>query len=294
MSGDASGFFANLARAAGNPGAETLGGAGGGARAGGEAGPSGLSGGEGAGAGPGGGGGGGGVVDASSAHAPRASDGTPFIVSPLTGKLHYPGPFERIPNGDDRIVLFSPAPGAPPGFQWGQVMGGSLTAAEQENVRFFTRADVISHDPLDNGLVFRFDLYQMGHGISFNIGTGRDGTPLLSYSTLCALYQLPDGSKWAEHVDYFDLDDLQQHAKKLRRRDWRRTVTLPDHDENKELLRLMGRKHTPLSKCEYESWVYTKMEYADQERRGALVGKEAFFWRVEFDQNTLRRGAIHK
>ena len=36
------------------------------------------------------------------------------------------------------------------------------------------------------------------------------------------------------------------------------------------------------------------MEYADQERKGALVGKEAFFWRVEFDPKTLRRGAIHK
>lgn len=29
---------------------------------------------------------------------------------------------------------------------------------------------------------------------------------------------MPDGSKWAEHVDYFDLDDLQQHGKKLGRR----------------------------------------------------------------------------
>ena len=36
-------------------------------------------------------------------------------------------------------------------------------------------------------------------------GTGDDGSPLLSYSTLCALYQLPDGSKWAEHIDYYDM-----------------------------------------------------------------------------------------
>lgn len=131
-------------------------------------------------------------------------------------------------------------------------------------------------------------------GISFNIGTGTDGTPLLSYSTLCALYEMPDGGKWAEHVDYFDLDDLQQHGRELGRRDWRRAVVLPDHDEAKELLRLSGRKHTRLSKCEYESWIYTRMEFADHERRGELVGKEAFFWRVEFDPKTLRRGAIHK
>lgn len=49
-----------------------------------------------------------------------------------------------------------------------------------------------------------------------------------------------------------------------------------------------------LSKCEYESWIYTRIEYGDQERKGELVGKEAFFWRVEFDPKTLRRGAIHK
>jgi hypothetical protein len=84
------------------------------------------------------------------------------------------------------------------------------------------------------------------------------------------------------------------HGKKLGRRDWKRSVPLQDHDEDKELLRLMGRKHTRLSKCEYESWIYTRMEYADQERKGALVDKEAFFWRVEFDPKTLRRGAIHK
>jgi hypothetical protein len=37
-------------------------------------------------------------------------DGTLFTAGPHSGKLHYAGPFERIPKGDDRITLFSPAP----------------------------------------------------------------------------------------------------------------------------------------------------------------------------------------
>jgi hypothetical protein len=34
--------------------------------------------------------------------------------------------------------------------------------ADQNDVVFFTHADIISHDPLDGGLVFRFDLYTLG------------------------------------------------------------------------------------------------------------------------------------
>lgn len=99
---------------------------------------------------------------ATQPHEPRAMDGTPFTMNPLTGRLHYAGAFENIPKGEHRITLFSPAPGAPPGFQWDKVEG--LGDVDQNSVKFFTRADIISHDPLDNGLVFRFDLYSVGHG----------------------------------------------------------------------------------------------------------------------------------
>lgn len=32
--------------------------------------------------------------------------------------------------------------------------------------------------------------------------------PIISWSDLHALYQLPDGTKWAEHGNYFDSEDM--------------------------------------------------------------------------------------
>ena len=60
---------------------------------------------------------------------------------------------------------------------------------------------------------FTFSLRDPGHGISFAIGEGDDGSPLLSYSICHAYYQLPDGSKWAEHTDLYDVDDLRSAGK---------------------------------------------------------------------------------
>jgi hypothetical protein len=60
---------------------------------------------------------------------------------------------------------------------------------------------------------FTFSLRDPGHGISFAIGEGDDGSPLLSYSVIHAFYQLPDGSKWAEHTDLYDVDDLRTAGK---------------------------------------------------------------------------------
>jgi hypothetical protein len=48
-------------------------------------------------------------------------DGTLFELDRDTQRLHYPGDFEEIPKGDNRITLFSPAPGPPAGFQWAMV-----------------------------------------------------------------------------------------------------------------------------------------------------------------------------
>ena len=44
---------------------------------------------------------------APARQAPRAADGTLFTVSPLTGKLHYAGPHERIPKGEGRACMHS-------------------------------------------------------------------------------------------------------------------------------------------------------------------------------------------
>ncbi len=63
---------------------------------------------------------------------------------------------------------------------------------------------------------FTFSLREPSHGISFAIGEGDDGSPLLSYSVCHAFYQLPDGSKWAEHTDLYDVDDLRAASKRAK------------------------------------------------------------------------------
>lgn len=54
------------------------------------------------------------------------------------------------------------------------------------------------------------------HCACFNIGLGQDGSPLISWSDLYAIYMLPDGSKWAEHGYFFDMDDLVGNIDPLR------------------------------------------------------------------------------
>lgn len=231
------------------------------------------------------------VDDDVPGYVPRAADGTAFRKDEATGRLYYDGPNGEIPRGDARVTYFALASGPPAGFQWHLVPGINTRLRAREEVKFYTRADVVSQDPLDGGAVFRFDVRRpkLGHGVSFNIGAGPDGTPLLSYSSLRALYELPDGSKWCEHVDYYDLDDVRQTARAVGHKVWRRTVLLPDHDEERELVRVRGWRHTRMSKCEYESWIYTGEEYNREAQSGGLVDKEAFYWRVGFDPETIRQ-----
>ena len=35
-----------------------------------------------------------------------------------------------------------------------------------------------------------------------------EANPIISWSDLHVLYQLPDGSKWAEHGNFYDCEDL--------------------------------------------------------------------------------------
>ena len=67
-----------------------------------------------------------------------------------------------------------------------------------------------------NAEPFFFSLREPWHGISFAIGEGDDGSPLLSYSVCHAFYELPDGSKWAEHTDLYDVDDLRAAGKRAK------------------------------------------------------------------------------
>ena len=63
-------------------------------------------------------------------------------------------------------------------------------------------------DPDDARKSYRFDLLDRVHGACFNIGMGPDRTPLISWSDLYNFYQLPDGTKWAEHGCLYDREDL--------------------------------------------------------------------------------------
>eukprot|EP00959_Pyramimonas_sp_CCMP1952_P377362 7904034-Pyramimonas_sp.AAC.1 len=52
-----------------------------------------------------------------------------------------------------------------------------------------------------------------GHAACFRMSeSGDDMTMRISYSNLYSLYQLPDGSKWAEHGYFYDADDLEEHV----------------------------------------------------------------------------------
>ena len=73
-------------------------------------------------------------------------------------------------------------------------------------VRFFAAVDV--SDPDEPGRLYSFDLSNREHGPCFNIGQGADSTPLISWSNLYSLYELPDGSKWAEHGFFHDTEDM--------------------------------------------------------------------------------------
>ena len=67
---------------------------------------------------------------------------------------------------------------------------------------------VTVQDPDDSQKEYRFDLADSVHGACFNIGIGPDGSPLISWSNLHALYELPDGTKWAEHGFFHDAEDM--------------------------------------------------------------------------------------
>lgn len=73
-------------------------------------------------------------------------------------------------------------------------------------VRFFEKAAVT--DPDNEAKTFEFCVLDCEHCACFNMGEGADGSPVISWSDLATLYQLPDGSKWAEHGFFYDREDL--------------------------------------------------------------------------------------
>eukprot|EP00891_Asterochloris_glomerata_P006918 jgi/Astpho2/6918/fgenesh1_pg.00107_%23_8_t len=114
-------------------------------------------------------------------------------------------------GGDARVQLLSPLRRPPVGFTGQQAHRLPSLAG----IKFFKQAHVV--DPDDPTQTFRFDLADRTHCASFNLGPSPSASPgtedfLISWSNLYALYQLPDGSTWAEHGSLLDVEDLAFHA----------------------------------------------------------------------------------
>lgn len=83
-------------------------------------------------------------------------------------------------------------------------------------VKFFEEVKVT--DPDGETRVYHFSLASPQHCACFNIGEGPDGSPLISWSDLVALYRLADGTTWAEHGTLYDAEDLVPPCYKPRTR----------------------------------------------------------------------------
>ncbi len=71
---------------------------------------------------------------------------------------------------------------------------------------FYGGVEVV--DPDDSKKLYTFKLADKPHCACFNIGVGPEESPIISWSDLYCLYCLPDGTKWAEHGNYHDMEDL--------------------------------------------------------------------------------------
>eukprot|EP00877_Chromochloris_zofingiensis_P006217 jgi/Chrzof1/1849/Cz10g23180.t1 len=123
-------------------------------------------------------------------------------------------------------------------------------------------------------------LQDPNHGICFHIGEGPDGSPLLSWSTLYAIYELPDGSKWAEHSYLHDDDDITAFGIKAGK-----DVAALLPKEPQELIMRQGRYHSLLQNVDDERWIH---EGCLPDRLSCGDPENAFFWTRVFDPHTLQ------
>jgi hypothetical protein len=117
--------------------------------------------------------------------------------------------------------------------------------------------------------------------------------PEVSYSVIHSIYQTVDGTRWAEHTDFYDLDDFRKQAESLKKNT---SQFLPSNTDNqskepissKELFKVRGRRHTPLANIETDDFrIVRKSEYDQLDESDK--GEDAFFWRYEFDPRTMER-----
>uniref|UniRef100_A0A061S060 Uncharacterized protein n=2 Tax=Tetraselmis sp. GSL018 TaxID=582737 RepID=A0A061S060_9CHLO len=182
-------------------------------------------------------------------------------------------------GGDGRITLRGFLPTPPRGF----------TGMEAHNLKslagvtFYESAVV--PDPDDPAREFVFSIKEPEHCACFNIGVGEDGSPLISWSDLHAIYMLPDGTKWAEHGYFYDLDDLKGLSKKVGK-PWEGLLG-GRRLKPQELVKNKHRYHTRLINIEYECWIY-KDCIPEIWNIDGDVSPDAYFWTLCFDPDTMR------
>lgn len=160
-------------------------------------------------------------------------------------------------KGANRVHLKYTLTGPPPGFT-GLVHHqlSSLTG-----ITFYVECHVADVDDLDR--VMKFSIEEPEHGVCFNTGKYDSASRSLrcTYSTLYALYKLPDGSCWAEHGNFIDKDDLEAEANSL-------NIDVGHFGMvRNELLRRTGRFHTKVDFIEDECLIYPKQQFLNKEER---------------------------
>ncbi|KAK9819899.1 hypothetical protein WJX72_003777 [[Myrmecia] bisecta] len=151
-----------------------------------------------------------------------------------------------------------------------------------EGFKFYGRVDVVDAD--DPKHTYRFDLDEPQHCACFNVGIGLDGSPLISWSDLHTLYQMPDGTKWAEHGHFHDSEDLDELCRKAGKD---RHSIVPKGAHKQELFKKQGRFHSRLQNIEYECWVYPGRLPPAKDLQGVNEA-DVYFWRTMFDHQTMQ------
>ncbi|KAL0032654.1 hypothetical protein WJX79_000612 [Trebouxia sp. C0005] len=190
-------------------------------------------------------------------------------------------------GADARVKLLKPLQNSPRGFT-------GLKAhklATLDGIKFFQKAEVV--DPDDASKIYCFDLDDFQHCACFNIGQSDvvdeegQASPVISWSDLHVLYQLPDGTKWAEHGTFYDCEDLIKHARELHRD---HQEVLPKDTTDRELLKKAGRSHSRLQNIEFECWVFKdKLPAEAKLAELAIEPDNAYYSRITFDPKTLDR-----
>eukprot|EP00892_Ulva_mutabilis_P007235 jgi/Ulvmu1/4884/UM020_0170.1 len=138
--------------------------------------------------------------------------------------------------------------------------------------------------------LYSFSLAEPHHCPCFRIGVGGDGTPLLSWSRLKAMYRLPNGQVWAEHEDLWDTEDLRSHAASVGKTI--KDVELQGFGEA-ELVLSKRRVHSRVANVEYECFVYDAAlpsgGFVDSHHE-----KNSYFWKRDVDPTTLMMTLVHE